>query len=212
VPQGRVIGIDASSAVVSQARSSFPVAKHPNLDFREGDITTRLPFDDASIDVVYTNQTLLHVPGATAVIKEAHRILKPGGLLAMRETDHIDWYPALPVLQHDHNLAQDTAGKKSGAQGYGTGRLLHIWAADAGFETGKIKVGAGGICYAGSEAEWWADVHLARLEGEVGHRWVESGIVDGEERIDQMRDGLKRWKADDGKWFCAWQGELICWK
>jgi hypothetical protein len=130
----------------------------------------------------------------------------------MRETDHIDWLPALPILQDDHNRAQDSAGKRSGAQSYGTGRLLHVWAEEVGFEAAKMKVGAGGICYTGAEAEWWADVHVGRLEGEVGQRWVEQGIVSGQEVIEEMIKGLKEWKAHPGKWFCAWQGEVLAWK
>src|ERR1700744_3072909 len=80
VPRGRVIGMDAGEAVIEQARSaaSEAGAAFPNLSFQVGDITPRLPFADASVDVVYTSQTLYHIPTPVHVMREAHRVLKPG--------------------------------------------------------------------------------------------------------------------------------------
>lgn len=45
------------------------------------DLNKRLPFDDASFDVVHANQVLEHVADLIPLIHEIHRILKPGGLL-----------------------------------------------------------------------------------------------------------------------------------
>ena len=39
-----------------------------------------LPFDDRSFDVVYSNGVLHHTPNTTAVVREIHRVLRPGGL------------------------------------------------------------------------------------------------------------------------------------
>lgn len=45
------------------------------------DLNERLPFDDESFDVVYSNQVLEHVPNLIPVVAECHRLLRPGGLL-----------------------------------------------------------------------------------------------------------------------------------
>lgn len=78
-PPGRVVGIDASAVMLSQAWG-IP----PNWDLRRGDARD-LPFADGSFDVV-TAGYLLHVL-ATAdrgtVLSEAARVLAPGGRLGV---------------------------------------------------------------------------------------------------------------------------------
>lgn len=212
VPQGSVVGIDASGAVIEQARSLAPANEYPNLSFRIDDITSRLPFADASLDVVYTHQTLLHVPAPVSVIREALRVLKPGGVLAMREWDRSEWHPADPLLSQYMKCVSDSA-RATGAQGSGTGRRLHLWAAEAGFQRAKMLVGGGGTCYtAPDEARWWAGVHVGRLEGDVGERWVKDKLVQGQQDIEAMKAAFRNWAESDEAWNMTWQGEVLCWK
>ncbi|KAK4942575.1 hypothetical protein LTR10_017704 [Elasticomyces elasticus] len=212
VPQGFVTGIDSADSVIDQARSHAPQSEYPNLDFRVGDITERLPYDDNSVDVVYTHMTLLHVPSPVQVIEEARRILKPGGMLAMREADHAEWEPSTPALQQYNKLLFDFA-RLTGAQGAGAGRRLHLWASQAGFERSKMSIGAGTTVYtAPDESKWWADVHIGRLEGEIGEKWLENKLVDSHEDIENMKAALKTWKESDNAWYGGLQGEVISWK
>lgn len=217
VPQGQVIGMDASESVISQARESAASEqdKYPNLTFRVGDITAGdLPFEDNSIDVVYTSQTLYHIPSPVAVMKEALRVLKPGGMLAMRESDTLLWHPLNPGVEAYSRVISRFV--PSGAQGVGTGRRLHTWAAQAGFERSKMQVGTGGTCYSnagqGKEtARWWADVHIARLKGDVGKKLVEDmRLVNTQKEVDDMIQGLELWGQDEDAWWAALQGEVIC--
>ena len=212
VPQGRVIGIDAGEAVIAQARSLASGSAYPNLFFQVGDITTRLPFEDGSVDVVYTSQTLFHVPYAVRVMKEAFRVLKAGGMLAMRESDTMIWHPSNPGIDQYQSLMVKIV--PSGAQGFGTGRRLHIWAQEAGFERAKMQVGSGTFSYSAPEqSRWWAGTHIDRLRGEVGKKWLEEfKIVSEQAQIDQMIDGLRTWAESPDAWFAALQGEVICWK
>ena len=212
VPQGSVIGIDAAESVIEQARASAPHQEYPNLFFQVGDITTRLPLNDESVDVVYTSQTIYHIAYPVEVMEEAFRVLKPGGMLAMRETDTLIWHPSTPSTEAycqaiGHAVPQ-------GAQGVGTGRRLHIWAQQAGFERSKMQIGTGGTCYtAPDETKWWADIHVGRLEGDVGKKWLEEGeVVRNEIELDVMISGLKAWGNDPEAWYAALQGEVICWK
>src|ERR1700737_990100 len=47
-----------------------------------------LAFDDGSFDAVVCHTTLCHVPGCERVVAEAHRVLRPGGQLAVFEGDY----------------------------------------------------------------------------------------------------------------------------
>lgn len=70
------IGIDVSGAVVRGAR-----ADHPELDIREAD-AHRLPFADATFDLVVSNFGVLHLAAPEQFFQEAWRVLRPGGRLA----------------------------------------------------------------------------------------------------------------------------------
>jgi SAM-dependent methyltransferase len=216
VPQGRVIGIDAGEEVIAQAVSSISTSTSTtppnNVSFQVGDITTRLPFADGSIDVVYTSQTLYHIPTPVPVMKEALRVLKPGGMLAMRETDTLIWHPRRAST--DAYCAAVGKAVPPGAQGVGTGRRLHAWAREAGFAPARMLVGTGGTCYAAPElARWWADLHVQRLRGEVGKRWLdELHLVRDQAELDELVAGLDAWGDDEQAWYAALQGEVICWK
>jgi len=52
------------------------------LDERDQDITSRLAFDDGSVDVVFSEHVIEHVPfvGGAQFLRESYRILKPGGI------------------------------------------------------------------------------------------------------------------------------------
>ncbi|KIY02327.1 uncharacterized protein Z520_02465 [Fonsecaea multimorphosa CBS 102226] len=212
VPRGQVIGIDAAEEVIEVARSSSPENEYPNLSFRVGDITARLPWDDNSVDVVYTSQVLYHIPHPVRVIREALRILKPGGLLAMRETDSLIFHPANPGTE----LFRQTMAKavSPGAQGIGSGRRIHLWAQEAGFDRSKMQVRAGATCHpAPDESKWWANIHVERLKGEIGRKWLhELKLVKSQDEIDDMIKGLEEWGDSPEAWYVALQGEVICWK
>src|SRR5512135_933686 len=52
------------------------------VDFRQGD-ATNLPFDDCTFDVVWTEHVAMNIPDKTRLYNEMHRVLNPGGTLAI---------------------------------------------------------------------------------------------------------------------------------
>ena len=50
------------------------------------DLTKRLPFDDGSVDAVYSSHLFEHIyySDAEAILQECHRVLKPGGVCGWR--------------------------------------------------------------------------------------------------------------------------------
>jgi len=70
-------GVDLTPRSVEISRHHFAVYGM-KADFALSD-AERLPFVDNSFDVYYSNGVLHHTPGTEAAVREAHRILKPGG-------------------------------------------------------------------------------------------------------------------------------------
>ncbi len=83
-PEGRAIGVDASLALISSARSSNETL--PAVDFIQADIQ-HLPFASGSLNSCKVDRTLQHVERPAAVLNEMFRTLCSGGTVVCAEPD-----------------------------------------------------------------------------------------------------------------------------
>lgn len=79
-PDGQVIGIDMTDAMLERARLSARDAGLDNVRFEKADMT-KLPLADNSVDVVISNGVINLAPDKLTVFSELWRVLKPGGRL-----------------------------------------------------------------------------------------------------------------------------------
>ena len=80
VGQGhRVLGVEVSDTMVSQARArNRRACRDGRADLRRGDGRT-VPFDDATADAAFTAHTIYFMPDPAATIADVARVLRPGG-------------------------------------------------------------------------------------------------------------------------------------
>ena len=84
---------------VAQARSAAREAGDERTTFEVADAMA-LPWADDSFDVVHAHQVLQHVPEPVRALREMARVTRPGGTVAVRDTDYsaFTWWPRLPEL------------------------------------------------------------------------------------------------------------------
>jgi len=112
-PAGRIEAVDLAPRMIAEARRKYP---DPRVRFHVADAAS-LPFDDASVDRVICFSAWPHFPDPDAVVRQAARVLVPGGRLHVwhidsRQTINDIHKNAGPAVQQDLlEPASDLAGR-----------------------------------------------------------------------------------------------------
>ena len=129
-PRGRVIGVDMTPEMIEKARANARKGDFGQVEFRLGEIE-HPPVEDESVDVIISNCVINLSPDKAAVFREAYRVLKPGGRMAV--SDIVATAPLPEQVQADLNLY---VGCMAGAE---TIDRLGAWLGEAGFSDIRIR-------------------------------------------------------------------------
>ena len=127
---GRIIGVDMTADMVSKARQNAAKLGANNVEFRLGEIE-HLPVADASVDVIISNCVINLSPEKIDVFREAMRVLKPGGRLAILDVVALQSLPA--EIKNDLALISGCVGGTEEIE------VIESMLAQAGFEDIKIQ-------------------------------------------------------------------------
>jgi arsenite methyltransferase len=132
-PGGRAYGVDMTDEMLALANANKEKAGVTNATFLKGTIEN-VPLPDASVDVLISNCVINLAENKTAVIKEAFRLLKPGGRLAV--ADMVELEPLAPEVKRS---LEQWAGCIAGTIPIDAYRAAII---EAGFESPEFEIHA----------------------------------------------------------------------
>lgn len=121
MPDGSIVGVDASADMLALARQRC--SGHPDVTFEEGNAVA-LPVGDGAFDAALCVQVLEYVEDVPLALAEFHRVLRPGGRVVVWDTDWSGawWHSGDParmrrVLQAwDDHLVHPALPRTLGAQ------------------------------------------------------------------------------------------------
>jgi arsenite methyltransferase len=130
-PSGLVIGVDMTPEMIDKARRNARTGGYSNVEFRLGEIE-HLPVADSAVDIILSNCVINLSSDKQQVYREAWRVLKPGGRLAISDIVAVADMPE--SLKND---LEKHAGCIAGAEtAEETARMLK----DAGFSEFSVEI------------------------------------------------------------------------
>lgn len=209
VPQGRVVGIDVEESQLEIGRREAQQRGIGNVEFQHASVYA-LPFADETFDAVLAHAVLYHLAEPMQALRELWRILKPGGVIGLRDTDgdgdvyyplHKDvdrfWNLTLRVIEH--NGGDTRFGRKQR-------RLLR----EAGFQ--NVVVSASSDVFGTAEqtaafSRYFGSIFLNQHRALIlKERWAT------EEELMVMQHALLEWGSHQDAFYARCRCEAVGWK
>jgi SAM-dependent methyltransferase len=207
VGEGDVTGIDLAPEVIAMAKKDFPSSQHENLFFEVGDVYA-LDFPDFQFDVVYVHQVLQHLSDPVAALTEIRRVLKPEGVVAVRDADFgaFAWSPTDPLLTRWIEIYHQLT-RRNNANADAGRELLH-WAHAAGFE--DVEYSSTNWTFATPEGRaFWGGLWADRIRhSEFARQSLEYELTN-EAELEEIANAFHRWIDDEDGVFIAVHGEIL---
>ncbi|MFH9070728.1 class I SAM-dependent methyltransferase [Streptomyces alboflavus] len=208
VPDGHVTAVDHAPGILDQARATAADRGLDNVSFGVADVHA-LDHADDTFDVVHAHQVLQHVGDPVRALREMRRVCRPGGIVAVRDSDYeaMTWHPHVAGLDDWLDLYRRVA--RAGGGEPDAGRRLKSWALAAGFT--DITASAGTWCYSTPEERaWWSGLWADRTVVSAYAEHATAGGHADQEQLDAIAAAWREWgQAEDG-WFTVLHGELLC--
>ena len=199
---GTVVGVDSSTEALTRARRD---AAATGAKYLAGSVY-ELPIVDAAFDVAYGHQVLQHLADPVVALEEVRRVLRPGGLVAVRDADFgsMTHHPRYPEL--DRWLEIYTRVARSNGGEPNAGRHLQSWVRQAGFSS--IEATTSSWHYTSyQQRSWWAQLWADRITlPRFVDRAADLGVAD---ELAGVATAWPAWAEEPDGWFAFIHGEVI---
>lgn len=188
---GRVVGVDVSAEMVDRARGHAAELGVDNARFETGSAYD-LRWADGSFDAVHAHQVLQHLADPVGALREALRVLVPGGLLAVRDADYETMVhaPTEPEIERWRRLYLQVTAVNGGEAR--AGRFLPSWAAQAGFVDPVVTTST--TTYADEAGRaFWGELWAVRVVESAFADHAVAGRFATRAELADMAAAFRRW-------------------
>ena len=195
--------------IVDAARALAAERGLDNTDFTVADVHA-LDFPDDSFDVVHAHQVLQHVGDPVQALREMRRVCRPGGIVAVRDSDYgsFSWFPEVAAARRLAGLYQRVARANGGEPD--AGRRLLSWARAAGFDAITADRRRLVLRHVGGPRMVERAVGGPYDRFGVRRRWRSTAVTRQLEQLTAIAEGWREWGSDEDAWFLVPHGELLC--
>lgn len=172
---GHVTGFDVEEPVIRHAVDRAAMMGETSRASFVQAPPGELPFADASFDIIFSKDALLHVPDKDALFADIFRVLKPGGVFAAS-----DW-----LISHDGEPSQDMRNYVA-AEG-----LSFSMASPARYRRAMEQAGFADVAIV-DRNPWYREVARGELERLKGPMFQRAANAVGEEYV---RKNIRTWEA-----------------
>lgn len=215
VDPGEVIGVDIGPSEVERAQSNADALGVSNARFEVANVY-ELPFDDEPFDAVFSSAMLEHLGEPSRALTEMKRVLKPGGVIGVRDSDWggVLLWPSDPLVEELISNREKVWMRNGGNSRLG--RQLSALLRGAGF--GGIRATASYVVFTDFQSdEPTPDGNFGEFMatwasgGEPGRQMLEYGIS-SEERLREYADACRQWGQNPDAFLGYSNGEAVGWK
>ncbi len=203
VPEGLVIGVNASPEVLGEAADTSP-----STPFLAADLFA-LPFEPHSVDAVHMHMVLQHVPDPVGALRAVSELIRPGGVIAARDSDYsaMRWSPPSALLDRWMEIYQASARLSGGEPN--AGAYLSGWAAEAGLD--DVSASSSTWVYdTEDKRQWWGSLWSERiLASRFADVVLEHGLASRQELEAISEDWMRFATSSDGRSEVPC-GEILC--
>ena len=209
VPQGRVVGIDVEDSQLDMGRREAQQRGLANVEFHHASVYA-LPFEDATFDAVLVHAVLYHLAEPMKALRELWRVLKPGGLIGVRDADADGdvYYPDQEAVDRLWKLTRRVIEHHGGDVRFGRTqrRLLR----EAGFQ--NIVASASCDTFGTTEmtagfSRYFGGIFLSQHRDLIlKEQWAT------ESDLTIMQNALLAWGSDPDAFYARCRCEAVGWK
>jgi len=206
VAPGETIGIDASPSVIDTARE----LRDPSLEsltFEVGSIYEPR-FAPESFDAAFAHQVLQHLAKPVDALAQMRKLLKPGGVIGVREADwgSTTFYPENEGMRRFLRLYYALAHRNGGEPN--AGRHMRRWFREAGFADTQITTSTTSYADASATRDW-ANTYAERtLHSNLADKALEYGIATRSD-LESMAEGWRTWGDHPDALYCFSHTEVV---
>jgi ubiquinone/menaquinone biosynthesis C-methylase UbiE len=201
VAPGEVVGTELEQTQIAIARENARKENVSNVRFETADLYA-LPFADASFDAVFISAVLANLKEPIRGVSEAFRVLKPGGVIGVKDFDHGGdlIYPADPAIEKYGELY--VRMRLDNGHDPNSGRKIGALLIEAGFS--ELKFSAVYETFTGPRAAAFAQFSVGLLTESWGNEFTSRSWATKED-IQEMINAWTKFASTPGAIFgAAW--------